>query len=132
MTRASSCSSRTRTAPRSRAGDHRGAYLVATRLGVSAEVRFSGDLATGTLIAEPVHAADWQRIAALVARYRDLRLGTVDASVVAAAKRLRIKTVATPDRRHFSVVRPDHVRELELLPQRRDPATARADRAPGP
>src|SRR5437899_10794253 len=43
------------------------AYLVATRLGVSAEVRFSGDLATGTLIAEPVHAADWQRIPALVA-----------------------------------------------------------------
>ena len=92
------------------------AYLVATRLGVSAEVRFSGDLATGTLIAEPVHAADWQRITALVARYRDLRLGTVDASVVAAAERLRIKTVATLDRRHFSVVRPDHVRELELLP----------------
>src|SRR2546428_10059832 len=110
MTRASSCSSRTRTAPRSRAGDHRGAYLVATRLGVSAQVRFIGDLATGTLIAEPVHAGDWERIAALVARYRGLRLGTVDPSVVAPAARLRIKTLAPLDRRPFSVVRPHHVR----------------------
>ena len=31
---------------------------------------------------------DWERIAELVARYRDMRLGTVDASVVATAERL--------------------------------------------
>ena len=61
------------------------AYLIQTRLGTEAEVRFLADLAEGTLIAEPVAAADWLRIAELVATYRDLPLGTVDASVIAAA-----------------------------------------------
>jgi hypothetical protein len=68
-------------------------------------VRFLGDLAAGNLIAEPVVPGDWLRIAELVARYRDLPLGTADASVVTAAERLRITEIATLDRRHFDVVR---------------------------
>jgi len=48
--------------------------------------------------------------------YGDLPLGTVDASVVAAAERLDITTIATIDRRHFSVVRPSHVEAFTLLP----------------
>jgi len=89
-------------------------HLVATRLGTEAEVRFLGDLANGNLIAEPVHAADWLRIAELVAGYRDLPLGTVDASVIAAAERLGVNEVATIDRRHFTVVQT--ARPLTLLP----------------
>ncbi|TMG56960.1 MAG: PIN domain-containing protein [Chloroflexi bacterium] len=92
------------------------AYLIATRLGVSAEVRFIGDLASGTLISEPVRVDDWLRIAELVARYGDLPLGTVDASLVAAAERMDIKAIATLDRRDFAVVRPKHVTAFELLP----------------
>jgi len=61
---------------------------VETRLGADAEVWFLGDLAAGKLIAGSVRAADWIRIAELVAAYRDLPLGTVDASVVATAERL--------------------------------------------
>lgn len=80
-------------------------YLLGTRLGPEAEVRFLGDLAAGNLIAEPVVPGDWLRIAELVARYRDLPLGTADASVVTAAERLRITEIATLDRRHFDVVR---------------------------
>jgi uncharacterized protein len=34
------------------------AYLVASRLGTDAEIRFLGDLAAGNLIAEPVAPAD--------------------------------------------------------------------------
>jgi uncharacterized protein len=82
------------------------AYLLETRLGIEAEVRFLADLAEGNLIAEPVVAGDWLRIAELVARYRDLPLGTADASVIAAAERLGVSEVATLDRRHFTVVRP--------------------------
>jgi predicted nucleic acid-binding protein len=52
----------------------------------------------------------------LVAQYHDLPLGTVDASVIAAAERLGISDIATVDRRHFSVVRPRHARALALLP----------------
>lgn len=91
-------------------------YLVATRLGVEPEVRFLGDLAAGALTPEPVLAGDWLRIAELTARYGNLPLGTVDASVVTAAERLNIREVATLDRRHFSVVRPNHAPAFELLP----------------
>lgn len=89
-------------------------YLIAERLGTLAEARFLSDVASGEFVVEPVHAADWERIAELVARYRDMRLGTVDASVIAAAERLGITTIATLDRRHFSVVRPRHVEAFTL------------------
>ena len=64
------------------------AYLLATRLGWQPEVRFLGDLAAGSFALEPVHSADLLRIAELVARYHELPLGTVDASVIAAAESL--------------------------------------------
>ena len=60
--------------------------------------------------------ADWLRIAQLVWRYRDLPLGTVDASVVAASEWLGEHRLATLDRRHFGVVRPMHADAFELLP----------------
>ncbi len=90
-------------------------YLIGSRLGADAEVRFLGDLAAGNLIAEHVHAGDWLRIAELVAQYRDLPLGTADASVIAAAERLGVSDIATLDRRHFTVVR-STLGDLRLLP----------------
>ncbi len=92
------------------------ATLLETRLGPVAEVRFLADLAAGNLLVEPVHSTDWLRIAELVSSHRDLPLGTVDASVVAAAERLDIREIATLDRRHFSVVRPAHHEAFLLLP----------------
>jgi predicted nucleic acid-binding protein len=92
------------------------AYLISSRLGVGAEIKFLGDLALGNLIAEPVLAADWLRIAELVGTYRDRPLGSVDASVITAAERLGVVQIATLDRRHFSVVRPVHLGGFELLP----------------
>ena len=91
-------------------------YFIATRLGSEAEVRFLGDLARGALTVEPVQPGDWVRIAELVWIYRDLPLGTVDASVITAAERLGMTEVATLDRRHFAVVRPSHVPAFNLLP----------------
>lgn len=91
-------------------------YLLGSRLGVEPEVRFLADLADGAFTVEPVAAGDWLRIAELVARYRDLPLGTVAASVVAAAERLGITEIATVDRRHFSIVRPRHTEAFTLLP----------------
>jgi uncharacterized protein len=98
------------------------AHLLASRLGTESEVRFLGDLAAGELIVEPVAAGDWMRIAELVARYHDLSLGTVDASVVAAAERLGIDQVATLDHRHFAVVRPAHTAVLTRAGGRRTTA----------
>jgi uncharacterized protein len=92
------------------------AHFVGTRLQPEAEVRFLADIASGNYLVEPVLPSDWLRIAELVWRYRNLPLGTVDASVVATAERLGIVQVATLDRHHFSVVRPAHVAALDLLP----------------
>nr|WP_157250202.1 PIN domain-containing protein [Nonomuraea typhae] len=92
------------------------AYLIAVRLGPDAEVRFLGDFANGAFAVQPIHPSDWLRMADLVSTYRDLPLGTADASVLACAERLRITDIATTDRRHFTVVRPRHTRALNLLP----------------
>jgi predicted nucleic acid-binding protein len=91
-------------------------YLLGTRLGADAEVRFLGDLAGGAFTVEQVEAGDWLRIAELVSTFRDLPLGTVDASVVATAERLGAVTLPTLDRRHFAVVRPTHAAAFDLVP----------------
>jgi len=78
-------------------------------------VRFLGDLAAGTLLAESVAASDWMRIAELVATYRSLPLGATDASAIATAERLGIRDIATLDRRHFTIVR-SRLGDLTLLP----------------
>jgi predicted nucleic acid-binding protein len=92
------------------------AYLIGTQLGWEPEARFLGDIASGVLTLEPVHPVDALRMVELVVRYHDLPLGTVDASVIAAAERLDVTDVATVDRRHFSVVRPRHTSAFALLP----------------
>lgn len=92
------------------------AYLLETRLGAYAEIRFVEDLATGTFVVDGTHPADWVRVAELVGRYRDLPLGLVAASVVATAERLGAVRVATLDRRHFGVVRPSHTSRFDVVP----------------
>lgn len=91
-------------------------YFIESRLGADAKVRFLGDLAAGEFSVEPVAASDWLRMAELVNQYRDLPLGSVDASIFATAERLDITQLATLDRKHFSVVRPNHTHSFELLP----------------
>jgi len=59
---------------------------------------------------------DWKRIAALTEKYADQPLGGVDAGLIAVAERLGLTTIATLDRRHFGVVRPDHAEVLTLIP----------------
>ena len=48
--------------------------------------------------------ADLRRANEIATRYRALRLGLVDAAVVAAAERLRATAIATLDLRHFGAV----------------------------
>lgn len=46
----------------------------------------------------------------------DADLGFVDASLVAIAERLRIGSILTVDRTHFSLVRPRQCRSFRLYP----------------
>ena len=91
------------------------AYFLGT-IGATAELAFAHSLRDGELHVEPVEPSDWVRIAELVEQYADLPLGITDASVVATCERLGARTLATLDRRHFSVVRPRHCEALDLVP----------------
>ena len=91
-------------------------YLIGSRLGWEAEVRFLGDLAGGAFVLDALEPRDALRMAELVARYHDLPLGAVDASVIATAERLDVTAIATTDHRHFNVVRPEHAKRFELWP----------------
>lgn len=92
------------------------ARLIRPQNGWEAEIRLLESLSSGEMFLDGPQPPDFARIAGLVAQYRDLPLGTVDASVVACAERLDATQVATLDRRHFAVVRPLHVEVFELVP----------------
>jgi predicted nucleic acid-binding protein len=89
-------------------------YLIGTRLGAKAEVRFLRAL--GDLDVEAPGHDDWARIAEIVDRYRNFPLGGTDASIIVLAERLDTDLVITLDRRHFGAVRPRHRSALRLLP----------------
>ena len=59
---------------------------------------------------------DYERVAELMQEYADLRVGFVDASVLAIVERLGESKLATLDVRRFTVMRPRHVKALTLLP----------------
>ncbi len=92
-------------------------YLLAREAGARVEALFLTALADGDFRLVDLTAQDFRRAAEMVETYRDLPLGTTDATVIALAERLGLHEVATLDRRHFSVVRPRHVAALTLLPQ---------------
>jgi predicted nucleic acid-binding protein len=91
-------------------------YFVRKLLGPVAEADFLRELARGSFDLQPLEHDDLIRMAELIETYADLGLGTVDASVIAIAERLGVPTIATLDRRHFTVVRPRHVGAFELVP----------------
>ena len=90
--------------------------IALSRAGPGALVRLLQSVVDGSLVVLDPDPEDYVRIRDLVLRYHDLPLGIVDASVVAAAERLEETTIATLDRRHFSVVRPLHCKALTLVP----------------
>ena len=90
------------------------AFLIGRVFGGRTEALLLADLARSDITVDHVPLAEWARIGELVARYADLPLGTVNATVVAAAERLGVTAIATTDRRHFSVVRPSHAPAFEL------------------
>jgi predicted nucleic acid-binding protein len=74
------------------------------------------EIEQGTYVVEELLGSDYRRVRELLDTYADLRVGFVDAAVLAIVERLRETKLATLDHRHFSVMRPRHVDALELLP----------------
>lgn len=91
-------------------------YWCHERLSVEVWLAFLEDVLAGAHRIEAPSTADLRRCHDLQRSYADLRLGVVDASVVALAERLSEPKVGTLDHRHFSVVRPAYVDALRLVP----------------
>jgi uncharacterized protein len=93
-------------------------YLVASRLGVAAELAVLAELAAGAWDLPAIDVADLGRTREVIERYSDLRIGLADASNVVLADRFRTRTIATLDRRHFDVLRPLSGGRFSVLPGR--------------
>jgi predicted nucleic acid-binding protein len=79
-------------------------YLILTRLGVGVELAFLEDLAMGTYFVECLTRDELRTAREVVERYRGLRLGLADASLVVLAHRYGTRRILTFDERAFQSV----------------------------
>lgn len=91
-------------------------YLILDRLGIDVELAFLEDLAEGTFIVECLDRARLRAARDVVLRYRDLRLGLADASLVVIAERYATRRLLTFDERAFRAVVPLQGGAFTLLP----------------
>jgi uncharacterized protein len=79
-------------------------YPVGEHVGARAQDAFLADLAEGAFRVSWGDERDLITAERLARKYRSLRLGLVDAVVIATAIRLRARAIVTLDVRHFSAV----------------------------
>lgn len=91
-------------------------YLVASRVGVDAELAVLEELAGGAYELAQLDASDLERASAVIERYRDQSIGVADASIVVLADRHRTREILTLDHRHFDVLRPLSGGRFKLIP----------------
>jgi len=91
-------------------------YLVASRLGVTAELAVLAELAGGAWDLPEIDGQGLMQARAVIERYPDQRIGVADASNVVLAARYRTQTIVTLDRRHFDVLRPLTGGRFTVLP----------------
>jgi predicted nucleic acid-binding protein len=89
-------------------------HLLGSRLGIRAQAIFYQGFVDGSFLVADLQKESYPRILALNRKYRDLRLGFVDAAVLTLAEDLKLGRIATTDRRHFGAV--EVAVPLELLP----------------
>ena len=89
-------------------------YLAQKYLGAASELCFVESLAREELPIDWTAPADLGRAAEIMKGWPDL--GLVDSLVVAAAERLKVRKIATLDRRHFGSFKPRHCPSFEVLP----------------
>ena len=91
--------------------------MLRRRLGTEHEVGFLNAVIRGVFEVVDLLREDYARAADLADAYGNLRLGFVDAAIVAVAERMSITRVATLNHRDFAVVRPSHAPQFALLPE---------------
>ncbi len=91
-------------------------YLILDRLGPDVEAAFLEDLAEGTFVVECLDKAQLGAARDIVVRYRDLRLGLADASLMVIAERYATRRLLTFDERAFRAVAPLQGGSFTILP----------------
>lgn len=92
------------------------AYLFNRDVGFWGLIQFLDRLSAMSLTYEILTPADFTRMRQIMTEYRDAKFDFVDCSIMALSERLNITRVCTFDRRDFSIFRPKHVANLDLLP----------------
>ena len=91
-------------------------YLVATRIGVQAELAVLRELAGGAYDLPALDAEDLSVCADLIHKYADQNIGVTDASIAVLANRYQTTSILTLDHRHFGVLRSIDGVPFTLLP----------------
>jgi predicted nucleic acid-binding protein len=84
--------------------------------GVEAEAAWLREVAAGAYELVGFAADDVAEALGVIERYRDLRIGLADASLVVLAGRFGTERILTLDERHFRVLRAASGRPFTLLP----------------
>ena len=79
-------------------------HLLGQRLGPQARLVFYQGLVDGDYVVADLPRDQYARVVELNRQFADLNLGFVDAAIVALAETLRVRRVATADRRHFGAL----------------------------
>jgi len=91
-------------------------YFFAREAGVEHELAFLDEVVSGAYDLVPFLADDVAAAAGVIERYRDLRIGLADASIVVLAERFQTDRVLTLDERHFRALRTAAGEPFTLLP----------------
>ena len=91
-------------------------YLLATRVGPEAQRALLEEVARGAYRLETFESFDVELATEVMERYKSLKIGLADASLVVLAARTGARDVLTLDVRHFSVLRRPNGRPFRLVP----------------
>ena len=91
-------------------------YLATKYLGERVARAFLEDINQQKFSLLPFESVDLTKATPIMARYRDLPLGLVDASLLVLAERYSIDQILTLDRRHFNLIQSDKVTYFTILP----------------
>jgi uncharacterized protein len=91
-------------------------YLLATRLGVAAEMAALRELSGGAWDLPGYETADLRRALAIIDQYQDQNIGLADASLITLADRYRTDRLLTLDHQHFRALRTPAGKRFTLLP----------------
>jgi predicted nucleic acid-binding protein len=91
-------------------------YLLATRVGLNAELALLGEVARGAYQLATFSADDVAAASEVMERYLSLELGLADASIVVLAERHGITDVLSLDERHFRAITPASGMAFRILP----------------